>query len=59
MLRSGDGEPVEQEEIDLIRRLCDFDLMGLIYEIDEHGWSVARVTLRMIAQSGERLKDPV
>jgi hypothetical protein len=44
----GDNQHVMPEEIAKIRALDDFDLVMLISEIHDHGWPVARVTLRMM-----------
>ena len=44
----GDNQKVTVIERQMIRRLDDFDLTMLISEIHDHGWAVARQTLRMM-----------
>ncbi len=39
------NEQVDPEELAKIRGLDDFDLIMLISEISDHGWSTARCTL--------------
>ena len=43
-----DNQEVSTEELAKIRKLEDFDLIMLISEIHDHGWEVARETLRMM-----------
>lgn len=44
----GDNQPVSKEQLAQIRLLDDFDLIMLISEINDHGWSVAQETLKLM-----------
>lgn len=43
-----DNIEITPEELAFIRSLGDFDLTMFLSEINDHGWGVARQTLRMI-----------
>lgn len=44
------NQRVKNEELIKIRHLDDFDLIMLISEIHDHGWTVARRTLAMMPE---------
>jgi hypothetical protein len=49
----GVNQNVRPEELAKIRKLDDFDLKMLISEIHDHGWSVARMTLKLMPPDPE------
>lgn len=42
------NQKVTPTELSKIRRLADFDLVMLISEIHDHGWAMARKTLKLM-----------
>ena len=61
---SGEGgnQKVKIEECARIRALSDFDMVMLISDINDHGWSRARTTLSLMSQleqaEARRLQAP-
>jgi len=47
--------PIDDETLDKIKRLDNFDLLMLLSEINEHGWEIAKATLEMILQQNQYL----
>lgn len=51
------NQRVTAEQLAKIRLLDDFDLIMLISEIHDHGWSVAERTLSMMPPRRKELKQ--
>jgi hypothetical protein len=47
------NQKVTIKELAKIRKLADFELIMLISEIHDHGWNIARNTLRMMPPEPE------
>jgi hypothetical protein len=47
------NQEVSTKELAKIRKFEDFDLIMLISDIHDHGWEVARRTLRMMPPDAE------
>jgi hypothetical protein len=52
------NQKITADELAKIRHLDDFDLIMLISEIHDHGWPVARETMRLMPE-GSRSKKGV
>lgn len=45
------NQKISKKDLDFIRSLEDFDLTMLISEVHDHGWGVAKETLKFIKMS--------
>jgi hypothetical protein len=42
---------MSNSELESIKKMCDFDLIMLVSEINDHGWEVARRLIPMIQEA--------
>jgi hypothetical protein len=50
------NQQITSEELTKIRRLDDFDVIMLVSDIHDHGWPIARLTLKLIPEGQTRSK---